>query len=163
MFLRDKSLVAARQPSREFTCFFKRPSPPDRPLAVDPFASATTREARATATINEQHSRCVRAYVCIQVNEAYVRRAYYTAHSGAPELLRAAKPHLPPSISNRLPSAVCYIIKNRRRFKTRSRAFAARTLSAVTLRHCLDNNAPRRSNCRAVSNVWLRRTTSWRN
>lgn len=68
-----------------------------------------------------------------------------TWHSSAPELLRAAKPHLPFSISNRLPRAVCYIIKNGSS-ETRLRVFAARTLRAVTLCHCFDNT-PRISNC----------------
>lgn len=86
-------------------------------------------------------------YVCVCMRRStYVGRPT-TRHSGAPELLRAVKPHLPPSISNRLPrAAVCYIIKNGSCSKTRLRAFAARTLSAVILCHCLDNNAPRISN-----------------
>lgn len=78
---------------------------------------------------------------------AYVGRAYYARHSGTPELLRAALSHTyRPPYPNRLPRAVCYIIKNERCSETRSRIFAARTLSTVTPRHCLDNNAPRISN-----------------
>jgi len=88
---------------------------------------------------------CMCVYVCVCMRgSTYVGRA--TKHSGTPELLRAAKPHLPPSISNRLPRPVCYIIKNESCSETRLRVFAARTLSAVILCHCLDNNAPRISN-----------------
>lgn len=83
---------------------------------------------------------CVYSYVGLRTLEGPT-----TWHSSAPELLRAAKPHLPPSISNRLPRAVCYIIKNGSS-ETRLRVFAARTLSAVTVCHCFDN-IPRISNC----------------
>lgn len=88
-------------------------------------------------------------YVCVCMHIGLYKRMLEgptTRHSGAPELLRAAKPHLPSSVSNRLPRAVCYIIKNGSCSETRLRVFADRTLSAVTLCHCLDNNAPRISN-----------------
>jgi len=96
---------------------------------------------------SRDHYKCVYVRVCVFVCvDLRTLEKPTTKHSGTPELLRAAKPHLPPSISNRLPRPVCYIIKNESCSEMRLRVFAARTLSAVILCHCLDNNAPRISN-----------------
>lgn len=88
-------------------------------------------------------------------------------HSGTPELLRAAKPHLPPS-HIQPPSERCllhYQERSRSETRTRSRVCSplVRCRPSLAVIVSITMHAPRRSS-RYVSNVWdTRRATSRRN
>lgn len=155
MFLHDKSLVVARQPSREFTTFSSDCHPTSDLVHPPP-----------TRNLRDRHKwvdmcACVSVFVCICIHKLMHVKEPTTRHSGTPELLRAAKPYLPPSIST--------VFRELSVTLSRTGAASRPACGCSLLVRCrpsfsvIVSITMHRRYLTTVSNVWLCRVTSRRN